>query len=1282
MPSPGERVTTGTLADRLGVVPRHRRFFHRLLGMLAEDGFLQADGAEWIVRRAPRAPDPGPSVTALIAAYPEYDAEITLLDRCGPALAAALRGDADPLELLFPGGDLSTTERLYEQSPLARAYNGVVRTAVRLAVDALGDRTASILEIGAGTGGTTSGLLPSLAADRTEYIFTDISRAFIRSAAKKYRDYPFVQYRTLDIEADPAAQGFGGARFDVIVAANVLHATRSLRDTLRHVRSLLAPGGVLVLLEMTRPQRDIDVVFGLTDGWWRFVDYDLRPTSLLLPATNWLAVLRDLGFHDAIALPDQADGVDGCAGNQTVIVATAPVAAAQGVTTAGAWLIFEDAARCGRAVADALVERGERVVRVARGAEYARLDDSCLAINPERIPDYVRVLELEPAWRGVVHLWSLDGAPGDASTAETLAADQALGTRSVLSLVQAMSGTNTTPGRLVIGTRGAQSRGSESGLRPAQATVWGLARVIALEHPDLRCLRVDLDPAKGPDEIAQLCAELLANDREDQVMLRGGERFVARLARVRSDEPTVTQPVRFEVGCRGLLDTVAPQPAARRDPGPGEVEIRVEATGLNFRDIMGAVGIYPGDPGPLGSECAGTVVAVGEGVDGIAVGDEVLAIVPGCLATYVTGRADFVMRRPGRLSVAQAASVSIPYLTAQFTLHHVAALGPGESVLIHSAASGVGLAAVRLARRAGASVFATAGNDEKRAYLRSIGVDHVYDSRSSAFADAILADTGGRGVDVVLNSLGPEFVQSGLSVLATGGRFIEIAKTGLLSDEELGALRPDIQYHAIDWGETARNAPAVIRGMLEELIGRLASGDLQPLPLRVFAAGEAVPAFRFMARARHIGKVVIEQAPDRARAGLRIRPDASYLVSGGLRGIGLLAAEHLVRRGARHLVLLGRRAPDSAAKETIARLERQGATVMVACADVSRRDELQRELTRAAAELPPLAGVIHSAGVLHDAVLQRLDWARVAEVLAPKLEGTWHLHELTCDASLDFFVLFSSIAGLLGSPGQGNHAAANAFLDTMARHLRASGVPAVSINWGVWDEIGAAAERHVGDRLATQGVDSITPALGLLALEAAVGHGAVQIAATPMRWSTFLESFAAGSVPPLVERMADEVRRQRPVAPPSTAAPATAGILSRLEEAIPSKRHSLLVGYVREQVARVLGLREPEAIEQKQPFSDMGLDSLMAIELRNLLGSGLGLKRGLPATLVFDYPNAQALAAFLETQLPFTATPAVNGEDPLPGAGEEPTAHTLDSIEDLSDEEVDRLFAARVEQQR
>jgi NADPH:quinone reductase-like Zn-dependent oxidoreductase/SAM-dependent methyltransferase/NADP-dependent 3-hydroxy acid dehydrogenase YdfG len=1275
--APGERVVADALANRLGVALRHWKLLRRLLGMLAEDGFLEASEDGWIVKRAPGADDPSATVRALIETYPEYDAEITLLERSGPALADALRGATDPLDLLFPGGDRSTAERLYEQSPLARAYNGLVRAAVTSAIEALGPRhTARILEIGGGTGGTTSGLLPALDPGRTEYVFTDISRAFTTSARQKYRDYPFVRYRTLDIEQDPRTQGFDGERFDVIVAANVLHATRSLRETFRHVESLLAPRGVLVLLEMTRPQRDIEVVFGLTDGWWRFTDHDLRPASLLMSAPRWLALLRDLGFREPVAVPGESDGVHGCAASQTVIVAGAPAAAHGFNTAAGAWLVLEDAGGCGRALAQALAAHGGRAVRVERGTTFARLDDDRVVINPDEPADYVRMLDLEPAWRGVVHLWSLDATPDDRATAASLATEQALGTGSVLSLVQAMASTGA-PGRLVIATRGAQYRSPDHGLRLSQATVWGLAKVIALEHPELRCLRIDLDPSGAGDEVAQLAAEVVADDREDQVMFRGRERFVARLTRlpvpVRS--AAAGSPVRFEVGRRGVLDSISARQAARRTPGRGEVEIRVQATGLNFRDVMGAMGIYPGDPGPLGSECAGVVSAVGTDVAGLQVGDEVLAIVPGCLGTYVTGPADFVIRRPARLTVEQAASVAIPYLTAHFTLHHVAGLRSGEHVLIHSAAGGVGLAALHLARRAGAHVYATAGCEERRAYLTSLGIRHVYDSRSTAFAAAIVADTGGRGVDVVLNSLGPEFVGAGLSVLARNGRFVEIAKTGLLSAESRTALRSDISYVPVDWSEAAREAPGLIRSMLEELIAHLTSGEIDALPVQTFPATEAAAAFRFMAQARHIGKVVIVHRNDEGGAAMRVRPDGAYLVTGGLRGLGLLVAEHLVARGARHLVLMGRRKPDTSALETIARFERQGVRVMVARADVSIHDELARELTRVTESLPPLAGIVHAAGVLNDGVLQRLDRARVAEVLAPKVEGAWNLYDLTRATSLDFFVLFSSIAGVLGSPGQANHAAANAFLDTFAHHLRSAGVPAVSIDWGAWSDIGAAAERHVGERIAAKGVETIAPALGLAALEAAISRRTAQIAVTPMCWTTFLESFASGSEPPFLARMAEEIRH----APAVSSTLVTTGLVSQLESAPAAKRRTLLVGYVREHVSRVLGLGAPEAIDRKQPLTEMGLDSLMAVELRNLLASGLCLTRGLPATVVFDYPSVEALAAYLETQLPLEATRAAATDDNRVFTQAEAATPTLDSIEELSDAEVDRLFAERVE---
>ena len=299
----------------------------------------------------------------------------------------------------------------------------------------------------------------------------------------------------------------------------------------------------------------------------------------------------------------------------------------------------------------------------------------------------------------------------------------------------------------------------------------------------------------------------------------------------------------------------------------------------------------------------------------------------------------------------------------------------------------------------------------------------------------------------------------------------------------MAALRPDIEYHVVDWSEQARQAPELIRSILETVVSQLASGEAAPLPVLTFPAAGAIAAFRFMGNARHIGKIVLlHEGRSQEGSGL-IRADSTYLITGGLRGLGLLVAERLVELGARNLILMGRAEPSAQALTTLARLESSGARVLVARADVSREGELARELERAAALLPPIAGVIHSAGVLHDGVLQRLDWDRFSQVLAPKVRGSWNLYRALRGRQLDFFVSFSSIAGLFGSPGQANHAAANAFLDTFASFLRASGIPAQSIDWGAWSEVGAAAERNVAERVIGRGVESISPQGGLDALE-------------------------------------------------------------------------------------------------------------------------------------------------------------------------------------------------------
>ncbi len=1324
-PQPGARVTAGGLADALGVAPGQRALLGRFLAILAEEGWLRAQGngslsGSWEVVQTPRpsAATEG-RAEALAARFPAARGDIEMTRRCGEGLAEALRGALDPLQLLFPGGSLATAEQLYRESPLARAYTALVGEAVAAAAAALPPgRTLRVLEVGGGTGGATAAVLPRLDPSRTAYTFTDISPLFLARARESFAAFPFVEYQTLDIEAEPEAQGFAANGYDLVIAANVVHATADLRRSLANLRRLLAPAGALLLLEMTAPLRWIDISFGLTSGWWKFGDHDLRPDYPLLDRDAWLALLRDVGPEApaAFAVP----GLE----LQHILYARTPGETAREDESLPhslrRVLVFADESGTGEHLAALLAARGGHAALVHRGERFAQTGPDRYTVAPAARDDFARLLGAEPqaagspaqeGWDGVVYLWPLDapalaaqgGAPAD--VLETL-----LG--GALHLAQALLSAGAES-RLWLATRGAQPVGGAAA-DPAQATLWGFAKSLAREHPELHTVCVDLDPAPdavGERAVGERAADLLdaiARGGEPELALRDGQRLAARLVRaaagVRSGAPpshvvehaAETEPVALVITARGALDNVALRSAARREPGPGEVEIRVAATALNFKDVLNLLGMYPGDPGPPGSECAGTVIAVGPGVLDLQPGDAVVAVTGGCFRSHLTVGAEWVARAPAGLRAEQAASIPIAYITAAFALHHLGRMQAGERVLIHAAAGGVGLAAVHLARRAGAQIFATAGSPAKRAYLQSLGVEHVFDSRSLSFAEEVRAATGGEGVDLVLNSLAGEFVLQSLDLLRPGGRFLEIGKrdaaTAARAAEWVAASPKGIVDHVIDWGEDARTNPALIRGLLHEALEGVAHGDLPLLPLCTFPLEDAPAAFRYMAQARHTGKVVVTQG---AGAPL-VRPDAAYLITGGLGGLGLLTARWLVARGARHLVLMGRRGADAHAQAEIAAMEQAGARVLAVRGDVAQADAVAAVLARCAAELPPLRGIVHSAGVLDDGAIPQQEWARFRRVLAPKVDGAWHLHTQTAALPLDFFVIYSSAASLIGSPGQANHAAANAFLDALAHRRRADGLPALSINWGAWSEVGAAVATGALERGGARGLGEIAPLQGLELLGRLLEAAPPQVGVLPIDWPTFLARFG-GSPPAYFDELAAAAGDGAPAARPAAvpAQPAAPGpeparapeIMRRLAEATPQRRLTLLRDFVRETTGHVLGL-PPARIDDERPLSALGLDSLMAVELRNLLGAGLGLPRRLPATLVFDYPHVAAMTDYLAAEALALALPA-DEKAPAPapaadgaasgaaasGAG---VATMIDTLEDLSDDEVDRLLAAKL----
>jgi myxalamid-type polyketide synthase MxaB len=775
-------------------------------------------------------------------------------------------------------------------------------------------------------------------------------------------------------------------------------------------------------------------------------------------------------------------------------------------------------------------------------------------------------------------------------------------------------------------TRGAQATGHEAGpLHPSAATLWGLGRVIQREESGLACRLVDLDPS-GTDPDAELLAtRLLAGQVGDLRALRGGRDLRPRIRAARSLETShgdravasLPPPRAVTSGPAPSIDGLALTGCGRREPGPGEVEIRVLASGLNFRDALNASGRLRG---PLGWECSGIVTAVGTGVDGMAPGDEVMALAPWSMRELVTVDARQVVPKPSRLSFAAAAAQPMTYITSLYALQHLAGLRAGQRVLIHAAAGGIGHAAVAVARRLGAEVLATASRP-KWNYLRSLGVRHIADSRVPGFSVPFLDEPGGAPVDVVLNTLAGPFVEESLRMLAPGGHFIELGHPDMdvWTPERLLQARPDIHAHQFRLLEDVLPAePELLAGLFQDLAEDLESGALPPLPVRVHPAEECRSALRELLGGSHVGKYALAWSQGPAQ-GLRLRADATYLISGGTGALGRLVARHLVEAGARHLALLSRRPVDVGDLHPGV----EGVEVRLLSADVSRPEDLEAALTEIRETMPPLCGVVHAAGILEDAVLRRQDPGRLQRVMAPKVAGAFHLDRLTRDLPLDFFLLFSSLAALSGNPGQANYAAANAYLDALAHLRRARGLPGTSVNWGPWDEVGMAArgeDEHQGRR-ERAGVRPLDPEQALDALSRILGAECAQVTVAELDWSRL----PYGAAP----SKARAARAPRPRSRPAT------------------WTRQAVLELVRDAVGRQAGLDSQE-VSEEATLRDLGLDSLAVLSLREVIVAGLDHAAPAPVATFLESPEVGRLVDLLHAELMEVAEPA--DVEPVDGA--------------------------------
>jgi acyl transferase domain-containing protein len=894
-----------------------------------------------------------------------------------------------------------------------------------------------------------------------------------------------------------------------------------------------------------------------------------------------------------------------------------PAAAAPPVPMETSWIVLEDQAGVGGAFATAVESAEGRVLRLGRGA-------------PADLP-------AELANAAVACFWPLDDGAAYDDMLALIRAYAIAGPRTFLIVVS--------------GTCGEPSRLGRPGRQRAAGMV-ALVRIAALEHPDLHLRIVDIDPLASREQQVAALLSSLRSTAEPLLATRDEE---IRVPRVRRQSRRKAEAMRVVQEGDGL-DGIVLQSFSSPTPGPGELRVRVRAAGVNFRDTLVALGAYAGEP-ILGAECAGIVEAVGAGVVGFARGDRVAGLAPGCLATHALMRADLAVRLPDYVRFDTAAALPVTSVTAHIALRHFAELKSGDRVLIHAATGGVGLAAVALACRAGAEVFATAGSHQKRAFLRNMGVRHVFDSRTMDFADEIRTATGGEGVRIALNSLTGRFVGATLQTLEPEGMLLELGKREIWTSEEAAAVRPDVRYHVFDAGTMAEAEPSLFRTAMQDALDALARREMSCPPLETQSLTETPAVLRRMANARHIGKLVLTVGADDSDA-VPVHADADYLITGGLGGVGLQAAAWLIRRGARRLTLIGRSAPSAQASAAIADLEKTGATVRTLQFDLSDAAPLRALMDEIGATL---RGIFHAAGILADGLVLNLDGEAVDAARSGKVEGAHALRKEARGALLDFVVLCSSAAGLFGGQGQGAYAAANAELEALAQEWRSDGVNVVSVAWGPWAEGGM----FVG---ATQGAQAAWRARGLVPMSSAraftaldrllareEGHAII----ADIDWDRVLAQDGEGTAQPIFADMMSRVVR-------ATAAPRPDLAVAELRKLPPGLQESELVKLLARHVRTLLELPEDAVLSPALALKEIGLDSLLAVELRNQLARLGGTP--LPATLAFDHPTLEALASHLSTVWDLAS-------DPTSAA----TTARDSSIDDMSDDEAVALLESELE---
>ncbi|KAJ5556997.1 Type I Polyketide synthases (Type I PKS) [Penicillium frequentans] len=1105
--------------------------------------------------------------------------------RVGSNLSRIILGEVEPLELMTTGGLL---DEFYQEDSIRRCYS-TMQTYVGLLRQK--DPNMKVIEIGAGTGGATQAVLESLDGQFSQYDFTDISAGFFEKAHKKFSQWgSAIVYKKLNIEKDPMEQAFDEGSYDLVIASNVLHATRSIHETMLNVHKLLKPNGRLLLLEIPKPMLYIQMIFGTLPGWWMGRE-EGRVVSPCLDIPQWHSVLQETGFSGVDShIPDYE--AEEFAQYEVITSKVRP-----------------ETSEC--------LTYGVQIITSPESSRVVdELSESLCSILGDGVAHKTTLAECEPHGKICVFLSEM-----------------------VQPLFYSCDKTQFDQLKIIL----AHAAGIIwlTNHDPKNALVTGLARTARSENSGMRFITLKTDPdsiscsATG-DTIRGFCEDISRGqnaDYDSEYIEHNGRLLIPRLindedtagyltgSATRPEQEEDFDPARsnltLEVALPGKLDSVQwhEQQTFNAGPAADEVFVEVRAFGLNFRDLMIALGQF-GNASLMTGECSGFIKAVGSDIqDSFKVGDRVCGWSATGFSSIARMKGAGVHRLDDLTSFEEGASLVVAYTTAYYALINLAHLQKGEKVLIHSAAGAVGQVAIMLAQYVGAEIFVTVGNDEKASFLQKeyhIMPDRIFSSRSTGLLARLQEATGGCGIDVVLNSLTGDIARESHACLATFGRFVEIGIQNFLQNSRMDTsfMQQNISFFSVDMTKVLKQNPRLFAQLLSSVFRLRESGALKSIhPITQFEPSELESAFRTLQTGKHIGKVVIN-----SRQGSRVkvvpRPvpavqfagNISYMISGGLGGLGRAFVKWMCQSGARNIVILTRYGLRGAVLEAwAAEVREMGVKLAVYICDIVNEDSLKIAIQQASEEMPPIRGVIQAAMVLKDCLLENMSHAEYFDAIEPKTIGSQNLHQAFLSQPLDFFIMLSSAAGIVGNTGQANYASGCTFQDALARHRIKLGLRAHSIDLGMIQSAGYVAENpeavqflreqgyvpveldqvfrminKVIQEPATESQDGQT-VLGLR-YDQSTNNGAVMQHLLDPKFRHLLSSRRTSG---------NSVAIQEQDISKSIAA------AKSLPEAI-----TVIADALASRLRRLLAI-ESEEISHSQSISDLGTDSLVAVELKS-----------------------------------------------------------------------------------